>query len=399
MFIRPYLQLWLSQPRLLLFGFLAAALSGVGQTYLIGLFNPYFRETLGLSHTGLSAWYAGATLLSAGILLYGSRYLDRFSSRGLTILASLVAAVACFTAAAVVSPVVLFLALLLLRFGGQGLFALLSATAMARSFDADRGRALSTAGTGHAAGEALLPFVILSMLLHLGSAGTWLGMGIFLLLVALPALLWLGPRDTMKTSAAAAPQTDGVAQHGERLFRHLLPAAVVTPFVMTLLLFHMAGILADKGQSLTMASPLLASYGIGHFVSLLGSGPLIDRYGPRRLVPAFLIPLLIGLPILAFSTHELLLMTAFLLCGLTLGANSTSVTALWAELFGVAQIGRRRGVHQAAMVFSTALAPLFAGALFDLGVGVSPVLMMVQGFVLACGALAYAALRGMGVRS
>ena len=56
--------------RLLVFGLLTAMLSVFGQTYFIGLFNPYLREVSGLAQGELGLVYGGATLLSATLLTW-----------------------------------------------------------------------------------------------------------------------------------------------------------------------------------------------------------------------------------------------------------------------------------------------------------------------------------------
>ncbi|MFP3853754.1 MAG: MFS transporter, partial [Anaerolineales bacterium] len=74
---RDYLKFIADHKRLIGFGLLTATLSGFGQTFFIGLFNPNIREVFELSHGDIGLLYGGATLASAVLLTYAGRWYDR----------------------------------------------------------------------------------------------------------------------------------------------------------------------------------------------------------------------------------------------------------------------------------------------------------------------------------
>ena len=64
--------------RFLLFGFILTFCSSFGQTFFIGIFNPYIREDLSLSHSEFGLIYSLATLLSSFSLIWIGKKIDDF---------------------------------------------------------------------------------------------------------------------------------------------------------------------------------------------------------------------------------------------------------------------------------------------------------------------------------
>ena len=62
--------------RFLLFGFILTFCSSFGQTFFIGIFNPFIREDLQLSHSEFGFIYSIATLLSSFTLIWAGKKID-----------------------------------------------------------------------------------------------------------------------------------------------------------------------------------------------------------------------------------------------------------------------------------------------------------------------------------
>ncbi len=152
-----YLAFARAHPRFLAFGFVMTFASSVGQTYFIGVFGPAVRADFALSHTAWSAIYMAGTLMSAALLPWTGRQIDRLALRSYTVLVCLGLVLAAAVMAAVPSAAWLVLAVFLLRQAGQGLASHVGTTAMARYFEADRGKAVALASLGFSVGEAVLP--------------------------------------------------------------------------------------------------------------------------------------------------------------------------------------------------------------------------------------------------
>jgi MFS family permease len=100
-------------------------------------------------------------------------------------------------------------------------------------------------------------------------------------------------------------------------------------------------------------------------------GWLVDRVGPVSLLPFYLLPMAVGITVLApgvfpgggvGSWH--LMMALF---GLTQGAGTALLGALWPELYGTRNLGAIKALATSAMVFSSALGPGVTGLLIDAG--------------------------------
>ena len=72
----------------------------------------------------------------------------------------------------------------------------------------------------------------------------------------------------------------------------------------------------------------------------------------------------------------------------------TVVGALWAELYGVRNLGAIRSLVWAMMVVASALAPFSLGLMIDAGVGMTAIIAGCLAFTLVGSALMPAALTG-----
>jgi MFS family permease len=103
-------------------------------------------------------------------------------------------------------------------------------------------------------------------------------------------------------------------------------------------------------------------------ISSMACGWLVDRIGPVSLLPFYLLPMAVGITVIApgegvGSWH---LMMA--LIGLTQGGSTALLGALWPELYGTRSLGSIKALATSAMVFATALGPGVTGMLIDAGI-------------------------------
>ena len=361
--------------RLLGFGLVMALCSSFGQTFFVSLFSAEVRAALDLSHGGFGTLYSLGTLASAALLIFGGRQIDHWP---LVLFAGTVLgglAVGCLAMSVAESAVGLALAIFALRFFGQGLSSHASLTAMARYFERERGRAVAIASLGHPIGEAALPLLVVALLAIMSWRDLWVGAAAILILAALPMTIWLlqghGARDAALGARGAERESDATLSQALRdgAFWLRMPALLAPSFISTGLIFHQVHIAADKGWTMTLMAGSFSLYALGSVGSVLIAGGLVDRYSARRLVPFFLAPLAFGCLALASGTAPQTAPIFFALLGIGAGATTAILGSLWAEQYGVAHLGAIRAFAQAAMVFSTGLAPAFMGLLIDAGVG------------------------------
>ena len=104
--------------------------SSPGQTYLISLYGAEIRSAFALSHSDFGGMYSLGTLLSAGLLAWTGRLVDRFDLRYLSMVLALFLALACWVMSFTVGMITLAIAFFLLRQSGQGLISHVATTTM-----------------------------------------------------------------------------------------------------------------------------------------------------------------------------------------------------------------------------------------------------------------------------
>ncbi|MFA9459470.1 MFS transporter [Thiohalorhabdus sp. Cl-TMA] len=401
-----YLHFVRGHARFLAFGLVAVALSGFGQTYFISLFGGQIRAAYALSHGDFGLLYSAATLGSGVLLLWAGQQLDRLDLRVFAVLVVLGVASGSLLMAAAGSVAAVGGAMFLLRFAGQGLMTHMAFTTMGRYFEAGRGKAVSIAGMGLPLGEAVLPSAAVAVTAALGWRGTWSLAAVLLAGGALPLLLWLLRGHGTRRSALEERQAgrDGGGEperaqwtRGQVLrdprFYLILPAVLAAPFIVTALFFHQVHLAAAKGWTLAWLATSFVGFAATHVLGLLFFGPVVDRFGARRLLPVFLLPMAVGLGVLAGFDHFAAAPVYLTLTGLSMGATGTLLGALWPELYGVAHLGAIRAVVQSAMVLSTAASPAAVGVLIDAGVSMEAVALLLLAYIAGALLLALLGLR------
>lgn len=360
-------------------GFLLTFLSGFGQTYFIAIFAGHLKDDLAISDGQFGSVYSLATICSATALIWTGRLADTLSVRwlGAGVLTGL--ASMCLAMASAQSLWLLAFALFGLRFFGLGMLTHIAMTAMGRWFDRKRGRAVSIAALGFPACEAVLPLLAVVMIGAVGWRSTWTAAGAGLLLLAVPAiwlLLWHDRVPNPQTRILSDSDHQVVVRRewtrGEvlrsPLFYALLPGILAQPFIQTGIFFNQVAIVETKGWQLSWFAASFPALAAATVVSSLTTGWLIDRFGARRLLPAFLLPLGVAIAILVVSRDPLVLPLIMALMGLTSGSISTLQGAIWAELYGTTHLGAIRALAMAGYVFAAALSPGLMGLLLDAGV-------------------------------
>ena len=360
-------------PQLALFALLATATSGFGQTFFISVFGQLIRAEFVLTNSAYGFSYGGATLVSALLLLKFGELVDTRPLPQLTLAAVLILVSGCLMIGLASHWLLLIPGFLLIRFGGQGLLSHLGVTVAGRYFHQQRGRVMALTVAGFPLAEATLPLTA-GLLLAFGNWRLpWFVAVAFLLLVALPLLFYLAryappPGDTRQQTTTCELQVSLTRKQvlHDPGFYLLLPAALATPFTITAILFHQAAIIGLRGWPLEKVGIAFTGFALGHLLSLLVAGPLIDRIGAQRALPLALLPLVAGLLVLSVSHTDAGLYWYLLLTGSSLGGSGAAGGALWPSRYGTRHLGAIRAVASAIMVVSTALAPVLVGLILDI---------------------------------
>ena len=381
----------LQRADLLAGGFLLTFSSSLGQTWFIALSGPAVRAELGLGHGAFGGLYSLATLLSGLTLMWLGASIDRLAPHRVAVGVAAGLGLGCLGMATVGHPLALLAVLFCLRLCGQGLMTHVAMTTVGRSFAASRGRALAVTGLGFPAAEALLPAVAVLAIGSFGWRSTWAGAGALALLV-LPPLLAVLLRRTPAAEPAEGLASSAPLRRRDILlsarFALLLPTILSTGFVITAVFFHQGALAAAKGWPAGWFAACIPAYAACSVIAMLGVGFLIDRYGARRVLPLFLLPLVAAMALLAMAQAPLVALVAIGLAGLSAGASNTVVTAGLAELYGTTSLGTVRAVAASAAILASALSPALVGLALDADVSVATVLIACLGLSLAAGPLA-----------
>lgn len=382
-----------SNPKLAFFSLLAVAASGFGQTFFIAIFGGALREEFQLSNSWYGASYSAATVLSAVVLLGAGTLVDRWPLRKAATLGVLLLAAGCSTLALANSAWMLIPGFFLLRFAGQGFMTHMGMTTAGRYFTANRGRVIALAALGFPIAEALLPTGGSLMIDSNGWRSVWVIAAAVLFTAVLPALIWLagdtGNRTTESSDGSDQESSDYTRSQvlRDRGFYCLLPAALMTPFVVTAILFHQTAIADERGWSMAVLAGAFGSYAAGHLLALFFAGGLVDRFGAQRSLPLALCPMIAALALLALCHSTWVPYLYLALIGIAQAGTGTAGSALWPERYGSTHLGAIRSVSQASMVFSTAASPLLLGFLLDRGWDVQALGLLLAGLILAASLL------------
>ncbi|MBW6511165.1 MAG: MFS transporter [Desulfuromonadaceae bacterium] len=361
-----------AHPQILIFGVLLTFFSSFGQTFLISIFVPQFLDVFALDTAQFGALYAAATITSAASLPWFGRLLDRVPLRRFSLAAGWGLVLACLAMALTPNVGFLFVALLGLRLAGQGLLSLTASITMARVFEKGRGRALSLSGLGYPLGEGLLPLGVVLLAQSVGWRQSWAILGGIIALVLLPTMSFLLRGESQKNPEAPAAQVPPAprrfALFRDGRFYALLPSTIFLPLVLTALFLYQIPLAEAYGWSVTTMATAFIGFATARMAGSLLIGPWIDRCGAQNLFPLTLVPVCTGLLAMSLGSNPWGALVYLTLAGVSQGINGPTMTALWAEVYGVESLGATKGMVATIGVFATALGPVVVGGLLKVGV-------------------------------
>src|SRR6056297_230049 len=299
---------------LLGFGLLLTFFSSFGQTFLLSLYVPSIEEFLNLSNTEFGTIYAVATIGSALTLPWIGGYFDRVDTRryALMVISGLMAALLVLSFSYHVILVVI--GFYGLRLFGQGLMTHTSVSSMARYFEDNRGKAIGVASTGHPVGEAVLPILITLLIGTIGWRGALQVSALNCVVVVAPLTVLLLNRSKDKirsyekrdfTNRREAVKVNILKILSERRFWIITPVVFMIGLTNTAIFFFQLKLGEAKGWSPEWVAASISAFAIANALGVLGIGGFVDRYSGKKLFPFFLLPYLIGLPVLILFDHQL----------------------------------------------------------------------------------------------
>ena len=364
------------------FGFFLAFLSSFGQTFYIAIFNGALTTDLGLSISTLGSLYGAATFVGAIALIVIGKLADTWDLRVYAVFVLILVSIACLVMANTQGPATLFLALLLLRLGGQGLLSHTAMTSMSRYFKKHRGIATSIANIGFAFGVACFPLVGAKLLLTHDWRQIWTYSAFGLFFLALPiSLLFLKGHKKRhdkhlkkienNTNDLRNKDGQGWKRHQvlkDKRFYRLIPLFMALPFIATGIQFNQIILVAEKNWSLPLFASGYIVAALCNIVASIYTGVAISKLGStQKFIPFFVVPLGISMILLIVSDSTIIIWLYMISNGVSGGMFGVINNTLWAELYGTMHLGAIKSLIMSISIFSAALAPAVMGALIDSG--------------------------------
>ena len=361
--------------KVILFGFIFTFFSSFGQSYFLGLFNSSIREALSITHGQFGSIYASATLFSSLLLIWVGKKIDDVNIFKFALFVIILLSFACFFFSKVSSVFLLFIAIFLMRFSGQGMMSHTASTTISRYFTRTRGRALSISWFGLSSAEFIMPVLMVYLLTIIDWQNLWLIFSITVLII-LPTASFLLIKnlnlDSREISDENIKEVE-IKQWNRRevikdyRFYIISLNMLAMPWIFTGFAVFQSFVQTSKGWGPYVIAQSFMSYSILSVLTLFLSGFLIDKFTSRKLLIYMNIPLLFSVVVLYFFDTPI---TAFLflgLVGISNGFANILGSSTWAELYGVKYLGSIKALTTALMVFATAFGTALFGFLIDIG--------------------------------
>ena len=398
-FLQDYKGLFATNPHLMVYGFIITFYSSFGQTYFIGVFGPQIQSDFNLTNTLWGVIYMIGTLLSALLMPITGAMIDTFNLNKYALAVSILLVSACAFISFAPNLVFLIIGIFLLRHFGQGLASHVGITSMARYFKSDRGRAIAFASLGYSVGEASLPFLGVILIAILGWRSTYLIIAIFIAITLIPSTIFFlknhqtfHKRYFQKTENRENILKDNCKSwtRGQMLrdvrFYLMLPGILSPALIITALFFHHLNIADSKGWTGEWLTGTYVIYAITGTITMLIAGQLIDKYRATSVIQFMLFPLAIGCFLLSITNNHLGAIPYMFMLGIHTGFAHTTISALWAELYGVKYLGTIKSFYMAMMVIASAIGPPSMGFLIDTGLSI-PFICIIFGLIALSGNL------------
>jgi MFS family permease len=236
---------------------------------------------------------------------------------------------------------------------------------LSRWFDRARGKAMGVAYLGIGLGGAIVPLLALWLTTMLGWRGALRVLGVLMIVIALPAALFV-------REPAAQPKRAGVA-----------PLSLTTVLSRRSFYLLMVGSMASIGaiggtmQNLALYLRLdrqlpqasidttLSLILVGSIVGRLLMGWLADRWPKQRVMVLIYAIVAAAIPPLFYAPTPGMLAVCAFIFGIGLGGDYMIIPLMAAEMYGVAILGRVMGVVLTADSVSEALTPMVVAGLRD----------------------------------
>ena len=370
--------------KVILFGFIFTFFSSFGQSFFLGLFNSSIRDALSITHGQFGTIYASATLLSSLVIIWVGKKIDDIDVFKFGTFVTLLLSFSCYFFSKVSSVTLLFVAIFLMRFSGQGLMSHTATTTISRYFTKSRGKALSTGWFGLSTAEFILPVFIIYLLTFMEWRSIWINISFVILL--LPIISYLLIKNIKLDSREIDNNKNKrniKIKNWKRIevikdYRFYIVCAnmLAMPWIATGIFVYQSFILSSKNWGPYVIAQSFMAYSILSVITLFIAGFLIDKFSSRKLLIYMNLPFLLSLFLIIVFDNPIVSFLFLGLIGISNGLANVLGSSTWAEVYGVKHIGSIKALTTALMVFSTAFGTAVFGLLIDKGFSIEQISMI-----------------------
>ena len=368
--------------KVIVFGFIFTFFSSFGQSYFLGLFNTSIRNELSITHGQFGSIYASATLLSSLLLIWVGKKIDDINISKFALFVILLLSFSSFFFSKISSVPLLFIAIFLMRFSGQGMMSHTATTTISRYFTKSRGKALSTGWFGLSTAEFILPVLIVYLLAFYDWKSIWLTISI-IVIIFLPIVSYFlvknlnfESRETKENKSSTSKKVvDWKRTEVLKDYRFYIICAnmLAMPWIATGTFVYQSFILESKNWGPFIIAQSFMAYSILSVITLFVSGFLIDKFTSRKLLIFMNLPLLLSVIVIIKFNHPISAFVFLGLIGISNGFANVLGSSTWAEIYGVKYIGSIKALTTALMVFATAFGTALFGVLIDRGFSIEQI--------------------------
>jgi len=289
----------------------------------------------------------------------------------------------------------LFFGIFFLRLSGQGLMSHTATTGVSRFFDKSRGKALSVTWLGLSAAEFIMPITIVFFLSIYSWRSIWLSIALLIILF-LPLFSFLAIKEITLSSRE---KEDFIFKKNniknwtrkEVLFDpkfYLISLLMVAlPAINTGVFVYQSFILDSKNWGDFVIAKSFMAYAVLSVLTLFISGPIIDKFTSRKLLPFMNIPSFFAMLILFYFNNYVSAYFLLGLMGISNGLANVLGSSTWAELYGVKHLGSIKALTTAMMVFATAFGTAIFGMIIDLGYSIELIAIISSAYIITANIL------------
>ena len=270
--------------KVIIFGFIFTFFSSFGQSFFLGIFNTSIRNELSITHGQFGTIYASATLLSSFLLIWVGKKIDDINIFKFAFFVTLLLSFSSFFFSKISSVTILFIAIFLMRFSGQGMMSHTATTTISRFFTKSRGKALSTGWFGLSTAEFILPVLIIYLLTIIDWRDIWFYISI-LILIFLPILSFILIKnlnfDSREELSANETKEKNIKNWNrsevlkDYRFYIICMNMLAMPWIATGVFVYQSFILSSKGWGPYIIAQSFMVYSIASVITLFLSGFLL----------------------------------------------------------------------------------------------------------------------------